>query len=113
MDEILDDEETASNLDSESHDSMPSLEDIEDERHHEQDASSRDGSPGLTVGYDIIDQPPRYFKPDVSGLIPERFVPPLPTDTPQSLFVDRTKKVSPIVKGTEITSLLYLHANAP
>jgi hypothetical protein len=24
-----------------------------------------------------------------------------------------TKKISPILKGTETTSLLYLHANAP
>lgn len=55
--------------------------------------------------------PPGQTKPDVSALIPSQFRPPLPTDSPQSLFVNKLKKDpapnTPVVNGERVFLSLF------
>jgi hypothetical protein len=87
MDDILNEDGTDSGLESDSHDSMPTLEDIEDDIHHEH-AEDFDEIYEEGVHFGLL---PGQVKPDVSTFISERFAPSAPTDIPQSLFVARIK----------------------
>jgi hypothetical protein len=88
LDELLGDDATDSSLEISSHDSMPALKDIADEIHHEQVAEPVDADDGRFIHFG-----PKscHVQPDVSALIPKRFVPPLPTDTPHYLFAEPQK----------------------
>jgi hypothetical protein len=71
---------------SESDDSIPSLEDSEDEIHYEQDSEVVESEGGAVFDTGISCIPPRPVKPDASTTFPEIFVAPRAADTPQSLF---------------------------
>jgi hypothetical protein len=88
MDDILNEDGTDSALKSDSHDSMPTLEDIGDDIRHDV-AEDFDETYEGVVRFGLL---AGQVKPDVSTFIPQRFVPSAPTDTPQSLFVARMKK---------------------
>jgi ribonuclease HI len=100
MDDVLGDEESTSDISNESDDSMPSLEDGDDAVHLEQDLQA---DTEYDVGTIRLPPPSLAVKPDVSTLIPQKFVPPQAVDTPQSLFTTPI----PTVNGEHVIGLNF------